>query len=584
MSKLNDIQRIYIGSREVKRIAVGPLMIWPAASIALVGDVTVHYSSGNSLLPDRSNYAWLTGTLMYVSGGLTTSSMEVTLTPSAASMPDCYSIEGERIYFSRTSQTSEVAAQTCNFTGAYSGIAATIGTVTVPVALSANTVVTSTDGDVNLSLLADSLTLPADGGTIRVTISFIKQVTRTWTSGVTATVEAHPGKIKLYLDEPGYHVYLGEYSHGDVFETVAGNNYLTTATYTYQIQGIFESGDEAYEDTISVVQAGDQVVSQTSSDSDYRCEATLEDHITAGGGYAIVHPNCSHAVVTTYTWRSGGTTTSSERVDEDEYVIMIQSGTSERFSVSPSSDVRIEHSSMLKEETTDELHLTVRNSSGLSVVKNLSAEVTNTKTTDTVYQVSLSPDAETIGAAGGNVVIAVSCHATTTHIWTSGERETSSPGVIARLGTSAGTLSSTIVSGDGLVTLSVPRNTGVERNINVVLQGSGFADVTAVIRQEGQSAYLTATIDRTEFHRSGGTAIITVEANQPWSVSTALIVSSWATIDPVSGSGDGVVRITIPSGYTSNMSRSVLITIEGDNGDTQQFRISQDNRLVITGT
>ena len=121
-------------------------------------------------------------------------------------------------------------------------------------------------------------------------------------------------------------------------------------------------------------------------------------------------------------------------------------------------------------------------------------------------------------------------------------------------------------SGNGIVRLLIPPNTGPARTAIVAIAGITFA-----LRQEGAVCTESARIKPTHYHAGRGPDDVRVdvsaEAGCSW---TAVSPASWVTVvEGSTGTGDGTVRLQIQP--NSGERRSVTLTIAG-----QPFELQQD--------
>lgn len=142
----NDIANVIFNGTNVTAIYYGNVMIWPVATSYSLKNVSVQYSSGDSLHPNCQNYAWLTATLVAKRGNTTTES-SVVLVPTAV-QNDLYvrswsdSLQRYIIKANENKKTTEYALQSNLFTGTYSingqTLSPTSGTTSISIILQAN--------------------------------------------------------------------------------------------------------------------------------------------------------------------------------------------------------------------------------------------------------------------------------------------------------------------------------------------------------------------------------------------------------------------------------------------------------------
>ncbi|NLN01941.1 MAG: hypothetical protein GX174_08585, partial [Lentisphaerae bacterium] len=136
------------------------------------------------------------------------------------------------------------------------------------------------------------------------------------------------------------------------------------------------------------------------------------------------------------------------------------------------------------------------------------------------------------------------------------------------------TVSPTSGSGDKSVTVTATSaNTGTsQRSATVTVTGNGMTQ-NVTVTQPGVAPYLyvTPTLPA-PMPPEGGTITFSVSANVSWNVT----VSAGWTVDPPSGSGDGIFKVTA-SANTGTSARTVTITVSGG-GLTRTITVTQPGR------
>ena len=215
---------IYIGSSQAIGISlntdiisgyVGTSLFWPIEVQYTLRDVVVHYSSGNSLLPSCSNYAWLTGTLVATQGDIV-NQYTVELNPSIVTANDLYVISYSGslgryiIQANTTKKTTEYEYQYTRFTGTYTvgntPISPTLGVTSTSVTLQANEKTTTPASETTTAVYAyvsnqefnysTDAAVEALGGYFDVTATQYYNLTHekyTYTSGVSVGGDTSTG-------------------------------------------------------------------------------------------------------------------------------------------------------------------------------------------------------------------------------------------------------------------------------------------------------------------------------------------------------------------------------------------------------
>ncbi len=153
----------------------------------------------------------------------------------------------------------------------------------------------------------------------------------------------------------------------------------------------------------------------------------------------------------------------------------------------------------------------------------------NVRKVITVRQLSASITASTESLVFGNTASSADITITSEAAWTA---TTSSSWV--DIEPSSGT------AGTSTMKISVSPNTSTsERQANVILSVGSDQRIQIPILQRG--IYIEAEQSELSFVAAGGTQSLHVQSNTDWTVSSA---SSWITLSPDKGNGDGTVKVT----------------------------------------
>ena len=171
------------------------------------------------------------------------------------------------------------------------------------------------------------------------------------------------------------------------------------------------------------------------------------------------------------------------------------------------------------------------------------SETRNFITSDCTY--SISPANNTISSGGGADRFNVSTSSTSCEWYA----EANAAWVIITSGSSG--------IGDGTVTYTVPPNTGASRTAVITIAGE-----THTINQKAASCNYNISPTSRTAASTGGSYDVAVTASQSFCAWSASESSSWISIAPKSGSGDGSVRVTVSP--NTGDSRTAVITIAGE--------------------
>jgi len=116
-------------------------------------------------------------------------------------------------------------------------------------------------------------------------------------------------------------------------------------------------------------------------------------------------------------------------------------------------------------------------------------------------------------------------------------------------------------------TVSVTQEPGGENTIGK----DGYGDDTSL--DEDVSYNLSLSSSSLDFTNAAGDKSVTISSNDDWNATSS---ESWCTVSPVSGSGDGTLRITVIKN-TQNQKRQAQITVKGrKSGETATLKVLQD--------
>ncbi|MBC2711500.1 MAG: BACON domain-containing protein [Desulfosarcina sp.] len=121
--------------------------------------------------------------------------------------------------------------------------------------------------------------------------------------------------------------------------------------------------------------------------------------------------------------------------------------------------------------------------------------------------------------------------------------------------------------GDGTVTYTVSPNTGASRTAVINIAGQ-----THTVNQESAGCTYNISPTSRKVASTGGSYDVAVTASQSYCAWSASENSSWISITPTTGSGDGSVRVTVSP--NTGASRTAVINIAG-----QTHTVSQDPAL-----
>ena len=129
-------------------------------------------------------------------------------------------------------------------------------------------------------------------------------------------------------------------------------------------------------------------------------------------------------------------------------------------------------------------------------------------------------------------------------------------------------------TGDCQIDLDIKNNYNQEpRTANVYLCYQGFAYDTLIVEQEARIYHIEANVTELNASSQGDTFVVSVSANQPWSVKTT---AAWVHLDPSEGDGDGTFRIVVDANNSIHP-RSTEIRLAGEVTGMVSISLSQSN-------
>lgn len=130
-------------------------------------------------------------------------------------------------------------------------------------------------------------------------------------------------------------------------------------------------------------------------------------------------------------------------------------------------------------------------------------------------------------------------------------------------------------SADVTVTMTTNPYSTQERTAIVTLKSAGGITTTLTVKQERNTEQIIVTPAELEFFAEDmDYQEFAVTANGHWKITG---ITSWVTLDVMEGTGNGSVRVTV-SANTQENSRSHIMTITGDGGQTATVTITQLGR------
>ena len=172
---------------------------------------------------------------------------------------------------------------------------------------------------------------------------------------------------------------------------------------------------------------------------------------------------------------------------------------------------------------------------------------------------TVSPEALSFPASGGSKQITVTSNGS----WTVSDNSTWI------------TVSPSSGKGNGTVTVNVANYTGNTQRVGTVTITGCNTTKSVMIIQDPCS--LTVSPEALSFAASGGSKQITVTSSSSWTVSDN---STWITVSPSSGTGNGTVTVNVAN-YTGNTQRVGTVTITGCNTTKSVMIIQNPCNLTI---
>jgi hypothetical protein len=190
--------------------------------------------------------------------------------------------------------------------------------------------------------------------------------------------------------------------------------------------------------------------------------------------------------------------------------------------------------------------------------------------------VSLSSSSVGIPAAGGTGVVNVTTQTGCSYDTANG------PGWVTVTSGASG-------AGPGPVALefsAAPNSSTTARNGTLTIGGQSFT-----INQEATACSVTVDANGIggTFATAGGSGLIAITANGPNCSWTASSGAGWASMTPVSGSGNGSIRLTVSSNASSTASRAANLTVAGQtvpvaqSGTTCAYSLSSPTAAMPSG-
>ena len=209
------------------------------------------------------------------------------------------------------------------------------------------------------------------------------------------------------------------------------------------------------------------------------------------------------------------------------------------------------------------------------------------------YSLSITSSASTMVSDGGSVTIDVSCLRAATYTYTSGSTRDVDLNADATIKTSKGTLSGSSITGYGSVTLAIPENTGLARNITVTITAAdGTTKKTVTIAQDAvRYSFYSNTL--AAIGASGGEMdlmIVSTRNDKAFAITASNIAVSGITGTSVSvavvDSTTGEYKVTV-SGIGANPSSSQrtfsVTATQPSSGETVTWDAVQAGASLIKG-
>ena len=135
----------------------------------------------------------------------------------------------------------------------------------------------------------------------------------------------------------------------------------------------------------------------------------------------------------------------------------------------------------------------------------------------------------------------------------------------------------TLTESDGVYTVTAAANPAFDpRSATVTFSGELVGQKVVTVTQGAVMPYMTVSPDSFSFSASGGTGIINVSSNVPFSYSTS--TASWLSVAPVGSSGKKFSLIVASNNTFEN--RSATITFTGERVEPQVITVTQTGQTA----
>lgn len=199
-----SITKLEYGNRVISEVWVGNTKVYPNTMVITysISGATLYYSSGNMLMPDNSNYAYVRGTLIEYHNGVEYSRTLTTLQPEFdySTMARYFRLSGNYIYFNLeeygTTDLTEIFGE--NFTTSIKGVANGVTSNSVYVKVLSNAVVSS-NTQYSVRLSGSTHNIPCQSTSITFKTNCSAVTTTTYTSQETSIDVSTDGNISFYL-------------------------------------------------------------------------------------------------------------------------------------------------------------------------------------------------------------------------------------------------------------------------------------------------------------------------------------------------------------------------------------------------
>ena len=116
-------------------------------------------------------------------------------------------------------------------------------------------------------------------------------------------------------------------------------------------------------------------------------------------------------------------------------------------------------------------------------------------------------------------------------------------------------------TGNGTVTVNVDQNLSINQRSGTITVSGGDITRTITITQLASAPFLIVNPSDTIIGNNSGSIKLTIASNISWSVSDT---SSWLTENPINGTGNGTVQVTIEQNLTTNQRLGKVTVTGGD--------------------